>query len=195
VRYLYKLWFKLSGWKFNGAFPTDIKSYVVIVGPHTANIDFIVGIMARGILRINHVKYLGKSQLFKPPYGFIFRWLGGTPVERGKYNNLVEAVAAKFKDNKDFAIGLAPEGTRKKVDRIKTGFYHIAKMAGVPIIMVGLDFETKTIKIKDSFYPTNNTLSDFKQIIGFFASCKGIKPERGITNEVYKNMKEKLLQL
>jgi 1-acyl-sn-glycerol-3-phosphate acyltransferase len=65
---LYKLWLKLFGWKFEGSFPKDIKSYVVIVGPHTANIDFAIGIMARGILRANHVKYLGKSQLFKPPY-------------------------------------------------------------------------------------------------------------------------------
>jgi 1-acyl-sn-glycerol-3-phosphate acyltransferase len=195
MRHLYKLWFKLSGWKFKGAFPKDIKSYIVIVGPHTANIDFIVGIMIRGILRINHVKYLGKSQLFKAPFGFIFRWLGGTPVERGKYNNLVEAVAAKFKDNKNFAIGLAPEGTREKVNRIKTGFYHIAKIAEVPIIMVGLDFGTKSIKIKKPFYPTDDVVEDFKQIIGFFSSCKGIKQERGITNEVFKNMKEALSEL
>lgn len=192
MHYLYKFWFKLSGWKFEGEFPKDIKSYIVIVGPHTANIDFIIGIMIRGILRINHVKYLGKSQLFKAPYGFIFRWLGGTPVERGKYNNLVEAVAAKFKDNNNFAIGLAPEGTRKKVDRIKTGFYHIAKLADVPIIMVGLDFGSKIIKINKPFYPSDDALSDFKQIIGFFASCKGIKPERGITNKVFENMREEL---
>jgi len=195
MQYLYKLLFKLSGWIFDGSFPKDIKSYVVIVGPHTANIDFIVGIMIRSILRVNHVKYLGKSQLFKPPFGFIFRWLGGTPVERGKYNNLVEAVASKFKGNKDFAIGLAPEGTREKVDRIKTGFYHIAKMAGVPIIMIGLDFGTKTVKIKEPFYPSDDVMNDFKQIIGFFSSCKGIKPERGITNEVFENMKEELAGL
>ena len=192
---LYKLWFKLFGWKFEGSFPKDIKSYVVIVGPHTANIDFLIGIMVRGILRVNHVKYLGKSQLFKPPFGFIFRWLGGTPVERNKYNNLVEAVAAKFKENKDFAIGLAPEGTRKKVERIKTGFYHIARLADVPIIMVGLDFGTKTIKITPPFYTTDNTRNDFKEIIGFFASCKGIKPERGISNEVFENMKDGLSKI
>ena len=192
---LYNIWFKLSGWKFEGSFPDDVQKYIVIVAPHTASIDFIIGIMVRSILRLNHVKYLGKSQLFNPPFGFIFRWLGGTPVERTKYNNLVEAVVAKFNENEKFAIGLAPEGTRKKVTRIKTGFYHVAKQANIPIIMMGLDFGTKTIKIKPPFYPTENTLNDFKQFIEFFSSCTGKVPERGITIDVFENMKKELGEL
>jgi len=68
-------------------------------------------------------------------------------------------------------------------------------MAGVPIIMIGLDFGTKTVKIKEPFYPSDDVMNDFKQIIGFFSSCKGIKPERGITNEVFENMKEELAGL
>ena len=194
MHYIYNIWFKLSGWKFDGSFPDDLQKYIVIVAPHTASIDFIIGIMVRSILRLNHVKYLGKSQLFKPPFGFIFRWLGGTPVERTKYNNLVEAVVAKFDENEKFAIGLAPEGTRKKVNRIKTGFYHVARQAKIPIIMMGLDFGSKTIRIKPPFYPTDNALNDFKQIIEFFSSSTGKVPERGITMDVFENMKEELAQ-
>ena len=192
MRRLYLFIFKIFGFKFEGSIPPELKSFIVIVAPHTAGVDFPVGIMARRVLKIDHVKYLGKSQLFKPPFGFIFRWLGGTPVERTKDNNLVETIANKFKENENFAIGLAPEGTRKKVSKIKTGFYHIAKKANVPIIMIGFDFGNKTIKVKTPFYPGDNIKHDFKEIISFFASCKAIKPERGITLGVYDNMEQGL---
>jgi len=195
MHHLYRFCFKLSGWKFDGSFPKDLQKYIVIVAPHTANIDFVIGVMVRSILRLNHIKYLGKSELFKPPFGFIFRWLGGTPVDRTKYSNLVEAVVAKFNENEKFAIGLAPEGTRKKVTRIKTGFYHVAKQAKIPIIIMGLDFGTKTIKIKPPFYRTDSAINDFKQFIEFFSSSTGKVPERGITMDVFENMKEELREL
>jgi len=187
-----KLFFWLGKWEINGEIPSDLTKYIVVVGPHTSNWDFFWGVVLREILKLNHIKYIGKSQLFKPPYGFIFRALGGYPVYRKHNNNLVSEVVDIFNSKTKFAIGLAPEGTRKKVDRIKTGFYYIAKQTHIPIVLIGLDYSDKKVKIEEPFFPGNNIKTDFKRIIGFFSSCKGKHPENGISLDIYNNMKEKL---
>lgn len=191
MRHLYKLWFKLNSWTFEGSIPKDLKKKLVIVAPHTSNNDFYLGIMVRSVLRLKSTKYLAKSELFKAPFGFIFKWLGGYPVDRSKNNNLVDATVDIFNSKEVFSIALAPEGTRKKVKKIKTGFYHIAKKANVPIILIGLDYGNKKIKVSEPFLPTN-ILKDFKFIIDFFSSCTGIEAKNGISNEMYEAMKLKL---
>ncbi len=105
-----------------------IRKYICAVAPHTSNWDFVVGVAARSILRITHAKYLGKSQLFKAPYGWFFRWIGGIPVYRDKSHDMVDQVAAVANASEDFILAIAPEGTRKKVDKLKTGFWYIAKL-------------------------------------------------------------------
>lgn len=164
----------------------------MVVAPHTSNYDFFIGVMARSILKLNFVKFLGKSQLFKPPHGFIFRWLGGTPVDRTQYNNLVDAVVALFNQNERFAIALAPEGTRKKVPRLKTGFYYIAKGAQVPILMVAFDYGTKTVRFAEPFLPTDSIENDFKKIIKFFSQSQGYNPELGFDPDLFETMKGEL---
>ncbi len=188
MRYLYKLIFKLFSWRFEGSVPKDLPKFIIIVAPHTANIDFFVGIMARRVLQLDSTKYLGKSQLFKAPYGFIFRWLGGYPVDRSKNNNLVDVVVDIFNSKERFSIALAPEGTRKKVDKIKTGFYHIAKRAKIPIIMISFDFGTKKIKVNDPFMTSDNVFNDFKKIITFFSSSAGAKPQNGVSMDLLEQM-------
>jgi 1-acyl-sn-glycerol-3-phosphate acyltransferase len=188
MRHLYSLWFKLNSWTFEGQSPKDLPKFIIAVAPHTANADFFIGVMARSYLQLKKTKYLGKSQLFKPPFGFIFRWLGGYPVDRSKNNNLVDAVVELFNSKASFSIALAPEGTRKKVDKIKTGFYHIAKKANVPIVLIGFDLANKKIRICEAFMPGEDVLADFKMIIDFFSSCKGIHPEKGIDPDMYQRM-------
>jgi 1-acyl-sn-glycerol-3-phosphate acyltransferase len=117
------------------------KKYVIAVAPHTSWWDFPVGVLARSALHIEHARYLGKSQLFKPPFGWIFRKLGGTPVDRSSSHDMVEQVVKIFNAHDEFVLALAPEGTRQKVQKLRTGFYYIAKGAGVPIVPVGFDFE------------------------------------------------------
>lgn len=184
ARLFWIIFLKLNGWNTDVLFPKIIKKAVVIVGPHTSSWDFVIGIAYRSVSRIKHSKFLGKSQLFKWPYGFIFRSLGGIPVDRKSNHNIVEQVAELFNKNDEFLLALAPEGTRKKVDKLKTGFYYIAKAAHVPIVMAGIDFEKKTLTYAEPFFPTENEAEDFKTIINFFASIKGKNPDQGVAHLV-----------
>ena len=181
LRPIYKLILKnILGWKIVGQFPPELKKYVVAVAPHTSNWDFPIGVMARSVLKMQQGKFLGKSQLFKPPFGWIFRALGGYPVDRSKKQDIVSQVVDYFNNNEHFILAVAPEGTRKKVSSLKTGFYYIAKGAGVPIIPVGFDFEKKEIIIGQPHYPTESIDHDLEVLTAFYRKIKGKNPELGI---------------
>ncbi|UJH66949.1 1-acyl-sn-glycerol-3-phosphate acyltransferase [Allomuricauda sp. SCSIO 65647] len=169
------LYYRIMGWKLVGHFP-EMEKCVVIVVPHTHWHDFFLGLVVRKVVN-REIHYIGKKSLFKPPFGWFFRWTGGTPVDRSKNNNLVDTVVHIFKERKVFRLALAPEGTRKKVTRLKTGFYYIAKGAEVPIVMVAFDFGKKQVKISRPFHTTDNIESDFTTIHEFFKGVKGKVPE------------------
>lgn len=170
------LWLlNIFGWKINGQLP-KADQYIMIVGPHTSNWDFILGVIARGALGIK-VNFLGKHQLFLPPWGWFFKALGGHPVDRRKNNNLVDAAADIFTQNPKFKLALAPEGTRSAVTRWKTGFYHIAFKAQVPIIAVGFDFGKRQVLIQDPLQPTGDLVKDMNQLLDFFRSVEGRFPK------------------
>jgi 1-acyl-sn-glycerol-3-phosphate acyltransferase len=180
LRLILKIWWKLSGWKINGVFPYHIQKLLLIVAPHTSWKDVLVGFAARDRLKIHNAKFLGKKELFDGPFGWLFRRLGGTPVDRFSSQGAVEQVVELFKKNNEFLLAMSPEGTRKKVDKLRTGFYHIAKQAEVPILMIGFDFSKKEIIIGEPFNPSDNEAADFKHIIDFFAPVKGANPEQGL---------------
>jgi 1-acyl-sn-glycerol-3-phosphate acyltransferase len=182
MRFLWSLYLRLTGWTLKGSFPYHLKKCVVIVGPHTSSWDFIIGVAWRSKLRLTHAKYLGKAELFKGPFGFIFRKLGGYPVERSEKHNMVDQVVDLFNTHNSFTLVLSPEGTRKRVDRLRTGFYYIAKKAGVPILMAGLDFEKKEISFSEPFFTTGDETADLRHIYQFYAPIKGKKPEQGMTH-------------
>lgn len=179
LRPFYILLFKIFGWKINGRLP-EVKKYIIAVAPHTSNWDFPVGVAVRSILRIQKAKFLGKSQLFKPPFGWFFRALGGHPVERTTSQDMVEQVVKIFNQHDEFILALAPEGTRKKVDKLRTGFYYIAKGAGVPIQPVGFDYAKKEIVVGDLLYPSDNFEGDMEKILSFYRKIRGKNPELGI---------------
>lgn len=183
-----KLYLKLAGWKAVNEFPHYLNKGVIIVGPHTSWTDFPLSIAFRDLLKIKNGKYLGKEELFKGPFGFFFRWLGGTPVNRFSKQGVVDQVVEKFNKADKLFIALSPEGTRKKVDKLRTGFYHIAKKAAVPIVMVGLDYSKKELSIAEPFYPTDNENEDFKKILTFFAPVKGRFPEQGMSHLLTDNI-------
>ncbi|MEO9569885.1 MAG: 1-acyl-sn-glycerol-3-phosphate acyltransferase [Polaribacter sp.] len=168
--------FTLLGWKLENDFPQDIKKYVVIAAPHTSWVDFPIAILSR-MASGTMIHFIGKGSLFKPPFGFFFKMLGGTPVDRTKSNNLVDAVIDVFNTKDEFRLGISPEGTRKKVDKWKTGFYYIAKGANVPIVMATLDFGNKKVKISKPYYVTPNKEKDFEVFYNYFKNIKGKKPE------------------
>jgi 1-acyl-sn-glycerol-3-phosphate acyltransferase len=180
MRWLYGLMFKLCGWKVTGTFPSGVRKYIIAVAPHTSNWDFLVGIAARSILHIERAKFLGKSQLFRPPFGWLFRQLGGYPVERGSSHDMVKNVAELFRSHEDFVLAIAPEGTRKKVEKLRTGFYYIAKEAQVPIFPVGFDFKKKEVVIGPPLYPGQDVDADFEKLRAFYRTITGRNPELGL---------------
>lgn len=178
MRWLSKfIYYKLLGWKTSGFSDfQSVKKAVIIAVPHTSWHDFYIGVLLRSVIGIQ-ANFVGKKSLFKPPFGWIFRKLGGAPVERKKNMNQVEAIANVFSQYETFRLAMSPEGTRKKVTEWRTGFYYIAKTAKVPIVMFTLDFENKTNHFSKPFYPTDDKEADFKYMRGFFEGVKGKIPE------------------
>ena len=176
-RLLSRLIFRIIGWKVTGVLPDGkVKKSVFIALPHTSNWDFPIGIMVRSILSIK-ITYIMKSSMFKPPFGWFFRWTDGMPVDRSKSNNLVEGVIELYNSHDSFHTVIAPEGTRKYVKNLKSGFYYIALGAKVPIIMVRFDYGKKEVRFREPFYPTGDKEKDFEIIREYFKGVKGKIPE------------------
>ena len=160
---LCKFILKISGWRVIGDMPHDIKKYVIIVAPHTSNWDFIIGVLVRCTLGFKSM-YLGKKELFRPPFGWLFRKLGGYPVDRSKKANVTDQVVDYYNSHEAFAIAVAPEGTRKKVAKWRTGFYFIAYKAGVPIVPAVIDRKHKKVTIHPPFWPTGDLDADLPKL-------------------------------
>lgn len=160
--------------------PPALPKYIIVGGPHTSNWDFVYTIAVRNVLQLP-IKYLGKDALFRPPYGWIFRAMGGYPVSRTKSANRVEMAASLFGTADEFILALAPEGTRTKVDKLRSGFYHIARKANVPIVMIGIDFAKREFLFSEAFWTSEDMEADMAYIITFFAQFTGKNPENGIS--------------
>ena len=180
LRPLYLLLFKIFGWKINGKLPDGYPKYILAVAPHTSNWDFPVGLATRSILRIKNAQFLGKSQLFKPPIGWFFRMLGGHPVDRSSSHDMVDQVVKIFAKHDKFILAMAPEGTRKRVAKLRTGFYFIAKGAHVPIVPVGFNFGKREIDIGQPLIPGDNLELDMETLLAFYRTIEGKNPELGL---------------
>ncbi len=177
-KWLGRFYLKFYKWRILGD-PPMMPKYVIAVAPHTSNRDFFLGLAVRAATGIK-AHFLGKSQLFYPPYGWIFRALGGYPVDRSKHHGMVESVISIFNSKETFSIAISPEGTRKAGNTFRTGFYHIAKGAGVPIIRVGFDYHTKSVIFDEPFVTTDNTDKDLAAIREWFRQFQGYYPEKGV---------------
>jgi 1-acyl-sn-glycerol-3-phosphate acyltransferase len=173
---------KLFGWRIINEIPPDLKKFIVAVAPHTSWKDFPLGLFVRSTLGFK-IYYLGKKELFDSPFGFFFRWTGGKPVDRKQNTGLVDEVASLFNSHDEFAVALAPEGTRKKVADLKTGFYYMARKANVPIIPCLFDYEHKTVHFLPPFYTTENTEKDLNTLWNFYKGVKGANEELSIKGE------------
>jgi 1-acyl-sn-glycerol-3-phosphate acyltransferase len=171
-----KIMLRLAGWHIEGILP-DLPKFVLIGVPHTSNWDFVLFLGVIFSLRAN-VRFMGKAELFRFPMGWFFRYCGGVPVDRKKSTGLVEQMVKISNESDKFILTIAPEGTRHHVQEWKRGFYHIAKRAGIPIVMAIVDGKHKTVRIGQVFHPTENIEADIKSIQGFFAGVVGIHPRR-----------------
>jgi 1-acyl-sn-glycerol-3-phosphate acyltransferase len=182
MRFLWKLYFRLIGWKIRDPFPINTPKAVIIVAPHTCVDDLFIGLAGKSILQLKTLHFFGKQELFKGITGFLLRSFGGMPVDRFSKKNMVEQAVDQINAHPEFLLALSPEGTRKKVERLRTGFYYIAKKAQVPIVMVAFDFEHKEIRLEKPFYTTNDEAADFKKIIDYYAPIKGKYAALGLSH-------------
>jgi 1-acyl-sn-glycerol-3-phosphate acyltransferase len=168
---------RLLGWRVDGTLP-DLPKYVLIGAPHTSNWDFVLFLGLIFYLRAD-ARYMAKASLFRFPIGWFFRYCGGYPVDRKKSTGLVGQMVEAVKNEDKFILTIAPEGTRHHVTDWKRGFYHIAKGAEVPIVMVVVDGKNRTVHIlKEPFYPTEDIEADMSAIKGNFEGVVGINPRR-----------------
>lgn len=174
------IFFRLMGWKLTGSFDASIKKCVIAVMPHTCNFDFFIGLLVRGIVN-QEMNFVGKKELFVFPFGYYFRAIGGAPLDRQGGRNLVDSIVDIFNKREVFRLGIAPEGTRKKVAELRTGFYYIALKAGVPVIPVAFDFGKKEVKIGAPLHVTGNFDADMIDFLSFYKGVKGCRPERQLT--------------
>ncbi len=171
--------FKLSGWKVEGVKP-DLKKYVIIVAPHTSNIDFFVGYGGKHLIGF-HPNFLAKKELFKIPIvGWFLKSIGGHPVDRSKKTRLVDQIVEIFEKSERFIMTITPEGTRSYAPEWKTGFYTIAQKAGVPIVKIAFDYATKTLSIAEPFYPTGDMEKEVAEIKDYYKQFTGRNPEKGV---------------
>ena len=161
----------LMRWDVTGTIP-DRPKLVIIAAPHTSNWDFVVAIAARLAMGID-VRWLGKHTLFKGPFGAAMRALGGLPVDRSSSHDVVGQMVDRFARADRLIVGIAPEGTRKRVERWRTGFYHIAHGAGVPIVPVALNFAARAIQIGEPFTTSGDVEKDIAALQQRFVGVRG----------------------
>jgi 1-acyl-sn-glycerol-3-phosphate acyltransferase len=162
---------KALGWRVEGDIP-DHPRMVAIVAPHTSNWDFPVGLAARFALQLD-ASWLGKHTLFRPPFGWIMRRWGGIAVDRSAAHDVVTQTIEAFKTRSQVFLVITPEGTRKKVTRWRTGFWHIAKGAGVPILPIVFDWGARVIHFLPAFTPRENVDEDVAELQSRYAGIRG----------------------
>jgi 1-acyl-sn-glycerol-3-phosphate acyltransferase len=162
---------RVMGWSVQGNIP-NLPKLVLIAAPHTSNWDFIVGVAAKLALGLDAM-WMGKDSLFRGPLGHVMRRLGGRPVDRAASHDVVREMVGEFNRRERLVLALAPEGTRKRVERWRTGFYHIAHAARVPIVPVALNFGARAIQIGSPFTTTGDVDADVHTLQQRFADVRG----------------------
>jgi len=169
-----RLGWRAMGWSSPGVAP-DVARCVVIVAPHTSNWDFPVGLCFKMAVRLG-VRFVGKHTLFRFPLGVFMRAMGGIAVDRAAPQGFVEEVAAAFREGEKLWLVVAPEGTRKRAPRWKSGFHRIARAAGVPILPVAFDYRTRTLRFLPLFHPTADFEADVRVLARNFSPMMALKP-------------------
>jgi 1-acyl-sn-glycerol-3-phosphate acyltransferase len=165
-----------SGWRLVGDAP-DVKRCVIIFAPHTSNWDFpllIGALFAFG----RPVAYLAKDALFRFPIAGLLRWTGAVPVERTERHSLVRTLTQAFREREELWLAMSPEGTRARTDHWKSGFYHVAREAGVPLLLAFIDAPNKECGLGDLLVLSGDMDADMARLRAFYSSKTGIRPER-----------------
>lgn len=161
-------------WRIDGEVPPHPKM-VLIGAPHTSNWDFPLAMVAAPALGLR-IRWLGKHTLFRKPFGWFFRMLGGIPVDRARASGLMRQAVEMFEGTDRLTLVITPSGSRSVRDHWKSGFYHIARGAEVPIVMIGVDGANRTLVVGGDFVPTGDLKADMDRVRAFYGPYRGIKP-------------------
>ncbi len=164
--------YKLLGWKVIGNPPYAVKKAIWVGAPHHSNWDLAVSIGARASMHFD-ISFLAKKEIFQWYSDWLFRALGGLPVDRSRANNLVDAVVDIFREHETIHIAITPEGTRDDVKELKRGFYYMALKADVPLILVGFDYPRKAFVIREPLYLTGDYQEDMRDFYDFYLTIQG----------------------
>lgn len=172
---LFRSYLFLLGWRYEGNIPPNLKKFVLVAAPHTSNLDFPLA-QAAFYLMGTKVKFMAKKSLFRWPFRKLFLSWGGLPVDRSSKSNLVDTMCQYFGNCDELALVIAPEGTRKSVDKWRSGFYQIAKAAEVPIVCGYLDYGRKVA----GFGPVITDLTSYQDVVAqmqrFYANIQPKNP-------------------
>jgi 1-acyl-sn-glycerol-3-phosphate acyltransferase len=170
-RFLGQTGLRLMGWRFVGEMP-NLRQFVVTAAPHTSNWDWVVGMLAIMGLGVR-VSWLGKGRLFRGPLKWFFVAMNGIPVNRNAPGDLVDQIIAEFESDKAIVLGLAPEGTRSRVGRFRSGYYRIAHGAGVPVVPAYFNYPDKTVGVGPPFDTLEDQAADIERLEAFYKQYKG----------------------
>lgn len=178
VKWLLLQWYRLSGWRTEGALP-DERKFVIVGASHTSNWDFLVFLGTVEALGVRP-RFMGKSSLFRWPMEGFMRGLGGVPVDRSARRDMVQQMADQFAAHDEFALVVAAEGTRSATTQWRSGFYRIAQAAGVPFVCAGPDYVRKRGIIGPTIWPTGDFDADMAPAYAFFKALRPKHPERAL---------------
>ena len=181
MKWLCKFYLWLIGWKVGSVLDPSIRKCVLVAAPHTSNWDYPISLATLYACGVR-VRFLAKNSLFQFPIGIIMRASGGIPVDRSKHNNLVDSMVEMFTEREDLILMIPAEGTRSYVKEWKSGFYHTAMGAKVPIVLGYLDYAKKEAGFGDLFYPTGDYAKDLVAIQNFYRKVTAKHPEKSSLN-------------
>ncbi|MBC8068454.1 MAG: lysophospholipid acyltransferase family protein [Deltaproteobacteria bacterium] len=173
-RWLGQTWLRLHGWRLEGPVP-EPRRFVLLMAPHTSNWDAVF-MLALGYVYEIRIEWMVKDSLFFPPMGWLLRALGGIPINRRASHGVVGQMVDAFARRDELILGVPPEGTRTRSTHWKSGFYEIARTAGVPIVMGFLDFGKKVGGMGPVLQPSGDVVADMDRIRAFYADIAGLHP-------------------
>jgi len=181
MRLISLIYYWITGWKLKGRLPDDIRKCIILAAPHTSNYDFGYSRAAFYIMK-RRIRYLAKQELLDSYGGFIFKYTGAIGVDRKNRKDMVKHMVDLFNRFDEMVIMLSPEGTRELNNKWKTGFYHAALEAKVPIVLTYLDYKHKIAKVGFSFHPTGDFEKDMEQVKEFYKGITPRKPKNFVLN-------------
>lgn len=176
TRTLAILFMAAIGWRISGEMP-NLNKFIIIGAPHTSNWDFVLVIATATALGVR-ISWMGKHSLFRGPFGPLFRWMGGIPIDRRATHGVVGENVQAFQKMENLILCITPEGTRQRVREWKSGFYQIAMQAGVPVQLAAFDYGQKVVDLGPVMEPTGDYESDLARIKAHYAPIRPHHPQQ-----------------